>query len=240
MICERLHDIFNGLKRHQFPFDGRLIPKNGIYILFEKGERAHIDCDRIVRIGTHTGQDNLPKRLAEHFLIENKDRSIFRKNIGRALLNQKQDAFIKQWEIDLTTKAAKRRQAGQINLERLSQLEKKVSSVIKDLFTFCVFPIEDKQKRLHFEERMIATANHCAICGPSNAWLGNHSPKNKIRESGLWLVQGLNGREMTHGDLEMLETTIRQVNKLLHRIGRKRRLLLGEVSDGQAACQRTE
>ena len=76
MICEKLHNIFNGLERHKFPFERSLIPKNGIYILFEKGERAHSNCDRIVRIGTHAGQNNLPKRLTEHFLVENKDRSI--------------------------------------------------------------------------------------------------------------------------------------------------------------------
>lgn len=71
MICERLHKILNGLKRHRFPFDESLIPKNGIYVLFENGERAHGDCDRIVRIGTHTGKDNLRQRLVEHFLKEN-------------------------------------------------------------------------------------------------------------------------------------------------------------------------
>jgi hypothetical protein len=35
--------------------------------------------------------------LKEHFVNENKDRSIFRKNIGRALLNKDNDYFIEQW-----------------------------------------------------------------------------------------------------------------------------------------------
>ena len=67
------------------------IYKNGVYILFEKNESGH-NGDRIVRIGSHTGNDNLVKRLEEHFLKENKDRSIFRKNIGRALLNKNSDS----------------------------------------------------------------------------------------------------------------------------------------------------
>lgn len=208
MICEKLHIIFNGLKRHRFPFDERLIPKNGIYVLFENGERAHGDCERIVRIGTHTGKDNLRQRLSEHFLKVNKDRSIFRKNIGRALLNQKQDLFIEQWEIDLTTNAARRQHAREIDLQIVSQVEKEVSAVIRDFFTFCVFRVDDKQYRLNLEERMIATVNHCGVCHPSKTWLGNHSPKNQIRESGLWLVQGLNGCEMNDRDLEILETMI--------------------------------
>ena len=102
-ICKQLHELFNSLERFNFPFDDSRIPKNGIYILFEKGECAY-GMDRIVRIGTHTGDDQLRSRLKQHFIMENKDRSIFRKNIGRALLNKSHDPFLKQWEIDLTPK----------------------------------------------------------------------------------------------------------------------------------------
>ena len=85
--CKDLHDYVRNLKRYAFPFDKNEVYKNGVYILFEKNEFGH-NGDRIVRIGSHTGNDNLVKRLEEHFLKENKDRSIFRKNIGRALLNK--------------------------------------------------------------------------------------------------------------------------------------------------------
>lgn len=168
MICERLHKIFNECERCHFPSDQSSIPKNGIYILFEKGERAHGDHDRIVRIGTHTGESNLPKRLTEHFLHENKDRSIFRKNIGRALLNKQNDSFLEQWELDLTTTAAKLLNFGKIDFKRLSEVEKNVSAFILNTFTFCVFPVDDKQARLTFERRIIATVNQCNTCRPSN------------------------------------------------------------------------
>ncbi|NTW88051.1 MAG: hypothetical protein HGB26_02770 [Desulfobulbaceae bacterium] len=213
MICERLHDIFNECNRYQFPLDQNSIPKNGIYILFEKGERAHGHHDRIVRIGTHTGQGNLQKRITEHFLNKNKDRSIFRKNIGRALLNKQNDSFLEHWEIDLTTTAAKVRNFGKIDFKRLSEVEKNVSTLITDTFTFCVVPIEDKQDRLAFEGRIIATVSQCTICGPSNVWLGNHSPKHQIRQSGLWLIQGLKGRIMDYDELEMLEKMIVSVKQ---------------------------
>jgi hypothetical protein len=106
-ICAELHAALDPLPHHRFPFDAGRIPKNGLYILFEDGEQAH-GTDRIVRIGTHTGKDQLPSRLKQHFIKENKDRSIFRKNIGRALLNKARDPFLAQWEIDLTTSAAKK------------------------------------------------------------------------------------------------------------------------------------
>jgi hypothetical protein len=63
---------------------------NGIYVLFERGEECH-DGGRIVRVGTHTGDGQLRSRMLQHFVNENKDRSIFRKNIGRALLNRDRD-----------------------------------------------------------------------------------------------------------------------------------------------------
>ncbi len=86
--CADIHRLSQTLERHSFPFNELKIPLNGIYILFQKDESAHSQ-DRIVRVGTHTGKDRLRLRLKEHFLTENKDRSIFRKNIGGALLNKK-------------------------------------------------------------------------------------------------------------------------------------------------------
>ena len=39
-----------------------------------------------MNICTHTGKNQLISRLKQHFTNMNKDRSIFRKNIGRCLL----------------------------------------------------------------------------------------------------------------------------------------------------------
>lgn len=74
------------------------MPTDGIYVLFESGEESH-GGDRIVRIGTHTGVGQLRSRLQQHFVKENKDRSVFRKNIGRCLLNRDSDPFLPEWEI---------------------------------------------------------------------------------------------------------------------------------------------
>ena len=72
--CCKLHEMFNGLNKYFFPLDENSIPLNGIYVLFEKGEFAH-KTNRIVRIGTHTGNNQLRSRLKQHFVNENKDRS---------------------------------------------------------------------------------------------------------------------------------------------------------------------
>lgn len=90
-LCGELHAWVASLQRFTFPFDKKLIPLNGLYFLFEKGEMGHHGLMRIVRVGTHTGEGQLRSRMGQHFLVENKDRSIFRKNVGRALLNRDHD-----------------------------------------------------------------------------------------------------------------------------------------------------
>ncbi len=208
--CEELHFTFNSLKRFNFPFNESEIPKNGIYVLFEKGEAAH-GADRIVRIGTHTGDNQLPSRLKQHFSNENKDRSIFRKNIGRGILNRKKDSFLKEWEIDLTTKEAKEKLSNLIDLEKQKQIEKQVTKYIQDNFSFVAFHVEDKEKRLEIESKIISTISLCKDCKPSENWLGLFSPKEKIRESGLWLVNELYKSPLSDTDLIELKNLIQDI-----------------------------
>jgi len=205
--CEKLHALFNNQKRLKFPFEEKEIPKNGIYILFEKGEKAH-EADRIVRIGTHTGNNQLLSRLKQHFINENKDRSIFRKNIGRAILNKRKDNYLEKWELDLTTKQAKDKFNSLIDKEKQKEIERDVSKYIQNNFSFIVFPIEDKEKRLEIESKIISTISLCKECKPSDNWLGLFSPKNKIQENGLWLVNELNKQEVSDKELEELNFII--------------------------------
>ena len=129
--CNTIHQWFNRMKKYCFPFNENEIPKNGIYILFEKEEFGHL-TDRIVRIGTHTGNNQLCPRLYQHFVNENKDRSIFRKNIGRALLNKNEDPFLKQWELDLTTKNAKKLYSHSIDFVKQKKVEEMVTKYIQN------------------------------------------------------------------------------------------------------------
>ncbi len=71
-ICSQLHNLFNALPRFHYPFNREEIILNGVYILFEEGEYAH-GGGRIVRVGTHRGNNRLYNRLQEHFIKENKD-----------------------------------------------------------------------------------------------------------------------------------------------------------------------
>jgi hypothetical protein len=194
------------MKRFRFPFNEKEIPENGIYILFEKGENAH-GTDRIVRVGTHTGLNQLRSRLRQHFINENKDRSIFRKNIGRAILNKNHDNFLESWEIDRTTKEA-RENNKDIDEKKLEETEKEVTKYLQDNFSFVVFPVDNKEKRLELESKIISTISGCDNCCPSEKWLGLSSPKEKIRNSGLWLVNELDKEPLSNEDMEHLKKII--------------------------------
>ena len=205
--CKILHEWFNSMPKLEFPFSEEDIPLNGIYVLFEKGEFAH-NTNRIVRIGTHTGKNQLRSRLIQHFLNENKDRSIFRKNIGRALLNKNKDSFLDKWEIDLTSKKSKDKFFNKIDFEKQKEIEKRVSKYIQDNFSFVVFKIDDKEKRLEFESKIISTISLCEECKPSINWLGLYSPKEKIRRSGLWLVNELYKTPLSNQDINKLKQMV--------------------------------
>jgi hypothetical protein len=186
------------------------IPINGIYILFEKGETAHgTNC--IVRVGTHTGDKQLRSRLRQHFLVENKDRSIFRKNIGRALLHRDHDPFLPLWELDRTSRAVRDKHGG-IDLDRQRAIERTVSDYIREYFSFVVVRVDEKLERLRLESRMVSTVSLCDACLPSAQWLGLSSPKEKIRESGLWLVNELHKEPLSVQDLERLSSGIATVS----------------------------
>ena len=199
ITCQLIHEWCHRQKRFDFKAKGVIrenIPNNGIYFLFERGEKAY-GGDRIVRIGTHTGKEKwnhkLSNRLNAHSIKENKDRSIFRKHIGMAFLNKEEDKFLPLWNIDLTTKENKERYQSKIDPARQKEVEGNVSQYIQKNISFVVKEVNDKEERLQLESKLIATISLCKECKPSEKWLGLHVPtkQEKIKESGLWNVRGL-------------------------------------------------
>lgn len=188
--CNTIHRIFKKMTRFHFPFDDKEIPKNGIYILYEESEIGHRQ-DRIVRVGTHKGINQLRSRLKQHFIHEKKDRSIFRKNIGRSLLNKENDDFIEQWEWDLTSRKNKDKYSQLVDFNKQETVEQEVSKHIQNKMSFVVFEVQEKEERLQLESLIISTVSLCKECGASKNWLGNNSTKDKIKKSGLWLVNEL-------------------------------------------------
>lgn len=208
-----LHKLFNEQKRYSFPFKEfkKEIPKNGIYIIFERGERFH-DLDRIVRVGTHTGENQLLSRLNQHFLKENKNRSIFRKNIGRCILNRDSSPYLHLWELDTTSKSDKEKNLRLLNLDLEQEIERQITEYVQQNLSFCVFGVENKEDRLFWESRIVSTIAKSGVLRPSASWIGNQSPKEKIRMTGLWQVNELFNEHLNEAELRCLETIVNQGN----------------------------
>lgn len=191
--CVTIHKFFNSLPRYTSKFNPEDIPENGVYVFFEKGETFQ-NMDRIVRVGTHTGEGRLASRLQEHLCCSNKDRSIFRKNIGRAILNKNNDPFLAKWNLDLTSKKNINKYSETIEEQDLPyqfMIEQQVSKHMNEKLSFAVISVDDKKERLDYESYLIHTISADKTCKQSESWLGNYSPVKKIRESGMWLVNEL-------------------------------------------------
>jgi len=118
--CEWLHENLENLPLIKYPFKLSYLLENGLYCFYKTGEIwGHGgNKPRIVRVSSYR-QGNSQNRISEHFLLNEKkmdldknspkpsDRSIFRKNICRALLWRDGDEYSFTWEIDFTKRANK-------------------------------------------------------------------------------------------------------------------------------------
>lgn len=154
----------------------------------------------------------MKKRLRDHFVKEDADGSIFRKNIGRAFLNTTSDPYLQVWEIDMHNSKNERNYGHLIDEELETELEAKISQYLRDNITFVCFPVDEGKERLRLEEGIISTLNRNPSFGPSNNWLGLNSTVPEIVSSGLWNRQGLEGQPLSNKELERVKWLARLGN----------------------------
>lgn len=224
--CRWLHIELGSLPLIKYPFRAAILPRSGIYFFYEKGESwGHSDDRlRIVRVGTHR-KANFRSRISQHFLLDeskrkfgiNKpkpsDRSIFRKNIGRALLNRNGDPYLEIWEIDFIARENRQCFGHLRDIEKEREVEKSITRIMRENFYLRFLLFEHEIQRIGsrgLEAYLIGTVAKCKLCGPSPHWLGRYSPKNQIRASGLWLTQHLTAGEIGRNDMEVIEIAIQK------------------------------
>jgi len=197
--CLILHELFNSAKKFAYNEIDKIPFENGIYIVFEKGEMYNM-LERVVRIGTHDSPSRLKARLKDHFLKENKDGSIFIKNIGKSMLNKNTDTYLETWSQD----TSKQKNKCLINVEKQRNVEKEVSIYLQNNFSFACFRVDDKNLRLRLEKGIISTIFSDDDFLPSDNWLGKYSPVEKIKQSGLWLTIGLDAPTLKVDELNFI------------------------------------
>jgi hypothetical protein len=87
---------------------------------------------------------------------------------------------------------------------------------LRTRFSFRFVEVTDGSKVIGsegLESNLIGTLSHCQICKPSKNWLGQHSPVDKIRDSGLWLYQHLNDESMNDSQIAEFERLVRRTEK---------------------------
>jgi len=223
--CKKLHKILERCKTFKHPIDWKNLPNNGVYFFYEKGETwGHGGGkSRIVRVGTHR-EGNFISRMKSHYIDDKiierihrnsacpKDRSIFRKNIGRAILAKTKSDYLPVWEVDFQTPKNRLRYGDKRNIELEKNLEHRINQMLKEKFNFKVVPTGMHEAIIGgkgLEARLIGTLSHCKSCRPSNKWLGRYSPKEKIRSSGLWLEQHLDNDTLINNDWKSVKNCIK-------------------------------
>jgi hypothetical protein len=223
-ICSWLHETLETLPLIRYRFEVDALPANGVYFLYEEGERwGHgSEKPRIVRVGTHR-DGNFRSRIAEHFLFnESKmhfdemqprpsDRSIFRKHIGRALLNSVEDPYLEVWDPDLIRADKRRLYAPRRNLAKEKELELAVTHQLRKRFSFRYLSVDNQAERmgvLGLETACIGTFAGCTKCQPSESWLGKSSPDKRISNGKLWNVHHLRAPGLTAQQQDRLRALI--------------------------------
>lgn len=176
--------------------DGRLDwPKRGVYFLSESGEICEFEptIPRIVRVGTHavsTGsKSTLWGRLRAHRGnsngVGNHRGSILRLHVGMALMALDHELQFPSW--GRGSSASKEIRAAEEPLERL------VSEYVGRMSVIWI-KVEDEpgveSDRAYLERNAIGLLSGpgVSLSPYGREWLGNHSPKKTIRESGVWNI----------------------------------------------------
>jgi hypothetical protein len=230
-LCKWLHERLDSLPVVSFPFAIEKLPRNGIYFFYENGEDwGHGGTKpRIVRIGT-ARDGNFRSRISEHFLLDERkmqfdtsraaphERSIFRKNIGLALLNREHDPYMKVWEKDLTSRQARDEWSSRRNINKEKHIEGEITQILRKTFSFRFLVMDSQAQRMGktgLESPLIGSVAHCEECRPSDLWLGRYSPKPKISAGKLWLVQYLSSSPLSASDQSLVIDGISQTEAAL-------------------------
>ena len=195
ILTAEIYALISRLPRYNYLTDARFLPNNGIYFFFEKGENRIGSGERLVRVGTHRGQDRLRKRLNYHFK-GTRDTSVFRKHIGGAIISKQGlgEKRLRNWHSN----------EGRPDTE----MEEKVSLTLQDNFSFTCLEVNNVVERLSLEEGLIALFASDMEETPSSCWLGHYAANQRIRQSGLWNSEHVDGKPLTVKQLQQFKELV--------------------------------
>ena len=181
---------------------GKGLPKRGVYFFMEPGESRSDSGHglRVVRVGTHGlnagSKSTLRGRLAQHKGTiaggGNQRGSVFRHIVGASLI-VRDNIECPSWNV------LRRSPTGTAERATEQRVEEKVSEEIGGMpFIWLNVPDEPgiHNRRGYIERNAIALlSNFCCeqLDPPSDNWLGHHCYRRKVRKSGLWNSEFVDG-----------------------------------------------
>jgi hypothetical protein len=169
------------------------LPEKGVYYFFEESELRHSRKElRVTRVGTHAihngAKSTLKSRLRTHAGSEalNGDHrtSIFRSHVGNALQSTK-GVSVPTWNKYLHQLQEEDYKTREKDLELLVSKKIREMRVLVAEVSDTASPTSD---RVFIEQNSIGLLSKVGrmVDPPSGNWLGNSSPADVIRDSGLW------------------------------------------------------
>ncbi len=209
---EKLHILFNSMKRYNHNNFDEIPFKNGIYVVLDKKEK-YKDMDRIVRIGTHVNDNKLITRIKNHYKNGLKDNSFFRKNIGKSILSYNEHYYLYIWNINFNDKINDSKYGELRDMDVEVALEEKISNYMKERFEFVCFEVNEMKERYRLEEGLISTIYHDQEFDSSDMWLGKYSPMAEIRDSKMWVSRGLDKAQLNEEEFRRVITLCLKSNE---------------------------
>ena len=212
---EKLHILFNSMKKYNHNNFDEIPFNNGIYIVLDKKEK-YKGMDRIVRISTHDNDDKLIDRIKSNYKNGFKDSSFFRKNIGKSILSYNEHDYLHTWNINFNDKANENKYAELRDLEVETILEEKISNYMKERFEFVCFEVEELKERYRLSEGLISTICHDKDFESSDKWLGRYSPMAEIRDSKMWVSKGIDNPKLNESEFRKIITLCVKSNEKMN------------------------
>ena len=104
------------------------------------------------------------------------------------------------------------------DIEKEKRLEEEITKIIRERFSFRFIVLDSRMERIRLERALIGTLASCKSCRPSENWLGNYSPKQEIKRSGLWLTQHLDAEPISDEDRRIILNAIERTKEWLNKI----------------------
>ncbi|MXR51369.1 hypothetical protein GRX03_07100 [Halovenus sp. WSH3] len=227
---DRLYDLFEileervgGMQRLRECTGHMDWPDRGVYFFFAADEtRESTDQLRLTRVGTHAVSSgsgtSLWNRLRTHRGAKsgtyegggNHRGSVFRKRVGEAMI-ERHDIHNEYPNWGEGSSAGRERRLAELELER------QVSDYIRDL-PFLWISVDDEpgpeSDRAYLERNTIALVSNYSkelIDSRDDEWLGNESPCEEIRQSGLWNVNHVE-EQYDSAYLDRLEAAVEETS----------------------------